>query len=340
MNKRYFKNKTILITGGTGSFGQAFVNYVLKNNFYFKKIIIFSRDELKQFEMQKKIDKKFLKNLRFFLGDIRDKNRLRLAFQNVDLVVHAAALKQVPAAEYNPFEFIQTNVIGAQNIIETCLDYSSKVQNVIALSTDKASSPINLYGATKLCSDKIFVTANNIKGDKKVKFSIVRYGNVMGSRGSVLHSFLEQAKKGTIEITHKEMTRFNIILDDAIKIVLEFFVNNHGGEILVPKLYSFKVLDLASAVCKNCNIKYIGIRPGEKLHEEMISINDSLNTFEMNDKYLICNESNKEKIFKHFLKRTVIKKVDKKFSYSSEKNQFLNIEQIKKMLLQNKLIKI
>jgi FlaA1/EpsC-like NDP-sugar epimerase len=304
------------------------------------KVIVFSRDELKQFEMQKRIDKKYLKNLRFFLGDVRDKNRLRLAFQNVDLVVHAAALKQVPAAEYNPFEFIQTNVVGAQNIIETCLDYSSKVQNIIALSTDKASSPINLYGATKLCSDKIFVTANNIKGDKKVKFSIVRYGNVMGSRGSVLHSFLEQAKKGTIEITHKEMTRFNIILDEAIKIVLEFFLTTHGGEIFVPKLNSFKVLDLAMAVGKNCKIKYTGIRPGETLHEEMISINDSLNTFEMKDKYLICNETNKDKIFNHFLKKTFIKKVDKKFSYSSEINQFLSIEQIKKIVLEHKLIKI
>ena len=327
MNKKYFKNKTILITGGTGSFGQAFVNYVLKDNFCFRKIIIFSRDELKQFEMRKKIDKKYHQNLRFFIGDVRDKNRLKLAFQNVDLVVHAAALKQVPAAEYNPFEFVQTNIIGAQNIIETCLDYSSRVENIIALSTDKASSPINLYGATKLCSDKIFVTANNIKGNKKVKFSVVRYGNVMGSRGSVLHSFMEQAKKGTIEITHKDMTRFNIILEDAIKIVLWSFLNNYGGEIYVPKLYSFKILDLAKAVCKNCNINYTGIRPGEKLHEEMISSYDARNTVDARAYYIILNEN----LFKYYKKN---KLVNSNFYYRSDTNKnFLNIQSLKKIIL-------
>jgi UDP-N-acetylglucosamine 4,6-dehydratase len=326
MNKKYFKNKTILITGGTGSFGQAFVNYILKDNFCFRKIIIFSRDELKQFEMRKKIDKKYHQHLRFFIGDVRDKDRLKLAFQNVDLVVHAAALKQVPAAEYNPFEFVQTNVIGAQNIIETCLDFSSKIQNIIALSTDKASSPINLYGATKLCSDKIFVSANNIKGNKKVKFSVVRYGNVMGSRGSVLHSFLEQAKKGTIEITHKDMTRFNIILEDAIKIVLWSFSNNYGGEIFVPKLHSFKILDLARAVCKNCNIKYTGIRPGEKLHEEMISSYDARNTVDTKSYYIILNEN----LLRNYKKN---KLVSSNFYYRSDSNKnFLDAQDLKKII--------
>jgi UDP-N-acetylglucosamine 4,6-dehydratase (inverting) len=326
MNKKYFKDKTILITGGTGSFGQAFVNYILKNNFHLRKIIIFSRDELKQFEMQKKIEKKYLKYLRFFIGDVRDKDRLKLAFQDVDLVVHAAALKQVPAAEYNPFEFVQTNVMGAQNIIEACLDYSSKIQNIIALSTDKASSPINLYGATKLCSDKIFVSANNIKGNKKVKFSVVRYGNVMGSRGSVLHSFLEQAKKGTIEITHKDMTRFNIILEEAIKIILWSFNNNYGGEIFVPKLHSFKILDLARAVCKNCNIKYTGIRPGEKLHEEMISSYDARNTVDAKAFYIILHKN----LFKNYRNK---KLVSSNFYYRSDTNKnFLDIQSLKRII--------
>ena len=326
MNKKYFKNKTILITGGTGSFGQSFVNYILRNNFSFRKIIIFSRDELKQFEMKRKIEKKYLKYLRFFIGDVRDKDRLKLAFQDVDLVVHAAALKQVPAAEYNPFEFVQTNVMGAQNIIETCLDYSSKIQNIIALSTDKASSPINLYGATKLCSDKIFVSANNIKGNKKIKFSVVRYGNVMGSRGSVLHSFLEQAKKGTIEITHKDMTRFNIVLEDAIKIVLWSFLNNYGGEIFVPKLYSFKIVDLASAVCKNCNLKYTGIRPGEKLHEEMISSYDARNTVDTKSYYIILNEN----LLRNYKKN---KLVSSNFYYRSDSNKnFLDAQDLKKII--------
>lgn len=249
-----------------------------------------------------------------------------MAFQGVDLVLHAAALKQVPAAEYNPFEFVQTNIIGAQNIIETCLDYSSRVQNIIALSTDKASSPINLYGATKLCSDKIFVTANNIKGNKKVKFSVVRYGNVMGSRGSVLHSFIEQAKKKTIEITHKDMTRFNIILEDAIKIVLLSFPNNYGGEIYVPKLCSFKILDLAKAVCKNCSINYTGIRPGEKLHEEMISSYDARNTVDARAYYIILNEN----LFRYYKKN---KLVNSNFCYRSDTNKnFLNIQSLKKII--------
>jgi UDP-N-acetylglucosamine 4,6-dehydratase len=327
MNKKYFKNKTILITGGTGSFGQSFVDYILKKNFFFKKIIIFSRDEFKQYEMKKSIDKKYHKYLRFFLGDVRDKNRLKLAFQDVDLVIHAAALKQVPTAEYNPFEFIKTNIIGAQNIIETCLDYSATVQNIIALSTDKASSPINLYGATKLCSDKIFISANNIKGNKNIKFSVVRYGNVMGSRGSVLHSFLKQAKKGTIEITHKDMTRFNIILEDAIKIVLCSFINNYGGEIIVPKLHSFKITDLAKAVCKNCNLKYIGVRPGEKLHEEMVSNYDAESTVELKKYYIILNKN----LLNNYKKE---KLVNSNFIYRSDTNKhFLDINGLKKIIL-------
>jgi UDP-N-acetylglucosamine 4,6-dehydratase len=326
INKRYFKNKTILVTGGTGSFGQYFVDYILKNNFFLKKIIIFSRDELKQYEMKKRIDEKYHKYLRFFLGDVRDKTRLKIALQNVDLVIHAAALKQVPTAEYNPFEFIKTNIIGAQNIIEICLDNSATVKNIIALSTDKASSPINLYGATKLCSDKIFISANNIKGNKNIKFSVVRYGNVMGSRGSVLHYFIEQAKKGTIEITHKDMTRFNIILEDAVKIILWTFVNNYGGEIFVPKLYSFKITDLAKAVCKNCKIKYVGIRPGEKLHEEMVSSYDADSTVELKNYYIILNKNLLENYNKNQFVRS-------NFVYRSDTNKyFLDIHDLTKII--------
>jgi len=327
INKKYFKNKTILVTGGTGSFGQSFVDYILKNNFFFKKIIIFSRDEFKQYEMKKRIDKKYHNYLRFFLGDVRDKTRLKLALQNVDLVIHAAALKQVPTAEYNPFEFIKTNIIGAQNIIEICLDNSATVKNIIALSTDKASSPVNLYGATKLCSDKIFISANNIKGNKNIKFSVVRYGNVMASRGSVLHSFVKQAKKKTIEITHKDMTRFNIILEDAVKIILWSFINNHGGETFVPKLHSFKITDLAKAVCKNCNIKYVGMRPGEKLHEEMVSNYDAKNTVELKNYYIILNEN----LLKNYNKKQF---VSNNFVYRSDSNKnFLDIHDLRKIIL-------
>jgi UDP-N-acetylglucosamine 4,6-dehydratase len=219
INKNFFKDQTLLITGGTGSFGQAFLSYLLLNEFPLKKIVIFSRDELKQFEMKKKFSEEKYPNLRFFLGDVRDKERLNSALRDIDIVIHAAALKQVPTAEYNPIEFIKTNVLGSQNIIEASL--FSKVKNVIALSTDKASSPINLYGATKLCSDKLFVSANNIKGSQKIKFSIVRYGNVMGSRGSVLNNFLEQVKNHkSLLLTDKRMTRFNINLNECIDLIL------------------------------------------------------------------------------------------------------------------------
>ena len=225
-----FRNKTILITGGTGSFGQALVSYFCNTKNKPKKIIVFSRDELKQYDMGKLFDKKKFSNIRYFLGDIRDKDRLKLAIKDVDVVFHAAALKQVDTSEYNPFEFIKTNVIGSQNIVETCLD--SKVKNVIALSTDKASSPINLYGATKLCADKLFTGANNVKGKQDINFSVVRYGNVMGSRGSVLFNFFEQKKKGYINITDNEMTRFNINMNEAIDFVINSINNSKGGEIL------------------------------------------------------------------------------------------------------------
>ena len=324
MNKKFFKNKNLLITGGTGSFGKAFVKYLLKEKVPLKKIIIFSRDELKQFEMNKIFDEKKYKNIRYLIGDVRDKERLKLAINDIDIVVHAAALKQVPAAEYNPFEFIKTNILGAQNLIECCL--GSSVTHVIALSTDKASSPINLYGATKLCSDKIFVAANNIIGKQNIKFGIVRYGNVMGSRGSVLDTFLEQSKSGTVSITDKDMTRFNINMKEAIDLTIHSLINLKGGEIFVPKIPSFRITDLAKAINKDSKIKIIGIRPGEKMHEEMISTHDSANTYDLGKYYIIIPNYLKTN---YPLKR----KVEGGFAYRSDTNpNFLSINQLKKII--------
>jgi len=324
MSVHFFKNKTILVTGGTGSFGNAFLKHIILNKFPIKKIVIFSRDEFKQHEMQKRFSKYKSTNIRYFLGDIRDKDRLKLAFKDVDIVIHAAALKQVPAAEYNPFEFIKTNIIGSQNLIEACLD--SKVSNVVALSTDKASSPLNLYGATKLCSDKLFISGNNIKGTQKIKFSVVRYGNVMGSRGSVLDIFMEQKKNNILSITDKRMTRFNIDLPYAVNFVLNSLVNSRGGEIFVPKIPSFFVMDLAKAVCSTCKIKVIGIRPGEKIHEEMISENDSSETVDLGDRYAIINDN----ISKFYKNR---KFLPQNFNYRSDTNEtFLTVNQLKKII--------
>ena len=323
MNKNFFKNKSLLLTGGTGSFGTAFVNYLLKNKAPLKKLIIFSRDELKQFEMSKIYNENKYSCVRYFIGDVRDKERLKMAFRDVDIVVHAAALKQVPTAEYNPIEYIKTNIIGAQNIIEASLD--ANIQKVIALSTDKASSPINLYGATKLCSDKLFVSANNIKGSRNLMFSVIRYGNVMGSRGSVLHNFIEQKSNKLFEITDVKMTRFNITIKEAINFVIERLSSMKGGEIFVPKIPSFRIIDLAKAVSEKCKIRITGIRPGEKLHEEMISTFDSVNTVDLGNYYAILSSRVSNKYYKNFLK--------KEFSYRSDTNShFLKIEDLKKII--------
>jgi UDP-N-acetylglucosamine 4,6-dehydratase len=329
MNKNFFKNKSLLITGGTGSFGKALVNYLVKNRFPLKKIIIFSRDELKQFEMSQLFSAEKYNNLRYFIGDIRDKDRLKMAFRDVNFIIHAAALKQVPAAEYNPFEYIKTNVIGAQNIIEACLD--SEITNVIALSTDKASSPINLYGATKLCSDKLFNSAQNIVGNKSLLFSVVRYGNVFGSRGSIVPKLLDEKKRGQFLITDPSMTRFNITLDESVKFVVNALLNQIGGEILVPKIPSYRLIDLCKAIDSNCKIKIIGIRPGEKIHEELISIYESKNTIEFRDKYVILPFL-KKNILKHF-KKNKFNYLKNNFFYSSDKNPtFLKIENLKKLV--------
>lgn len=320
------KNKSVLITGGTGSFGKTMVSHLLKLKKPPRRIVVLSRDELKQFEMQKQFDSKKNSNLRFFIGDVRDKERLKRAFEGVDIVIHAAALKQVPAAEYNPIEYIKTNILGAQNIIEETLD--SNIEKVIALSTDKASSPINLYGATKLCSDKLFTSANNIKGRRPVKFSVVRYGNVFGSRGSIAPIFLKIKKNEIYPITDFNMTRFNITLKKSIEMVMWVEKNMKGGEIFVPKIPSYRVTDLIKAFNKNARIKKIGIRPGEKIHEEMISLSDAINTVDLNKYYAILND-----YAKNLINYKKSKFVDRNFYYNSGNNpKFLNISEIKNLI--------
>jgi UDP-N-acetylglucosamine 4,6-dehydratase len=324
------ENSSILITGGTGSFGKAFVSRVLNAYPNIRRLVIFSRDELKQFEMSQEFSESQYPGLRYFIGDIRDRDRLFRALEGIDIVVHAAALKQVPAAEYNPFEFIKTNVIGAQNLIDACLD--TGVLKVVALSTDKAAAPINLYGATKLCSDKLFIAANNIKGNKKVSFSVVRYGNVMGSRGSVIPFFLKQKRTGLLTITDKQMTRFNITLDSGVDMVLWTLANAVGGEILVPKIPSYKVTDLALAIAPECEVRIIGIRPGEKLHEEMITISDSINTLDLG-KYFALLPSDNSPEASFYKKNFNAKPVAKDFSYDSGTNpDFLSVLQLRELI--------
>ena len=317
--------KNILITGGTGSFGQAFVENEVINNSNYNKIIIFSRDEYKQFLLKKKLSNfKNFNKLRFFIGDVRDKDRLMIALRDVDYVIHAAAIKQIDNAEYNPIEYIKTNIIGAQNLIETSIE--KKVEKLIALSTDKASSPINLYGATKLCSDKLFVSANNYAGENI--FTVVRYGNVFGSRGSVAEVFNKIKTEDNFTITDNRMTRFSITLNESIDMVNWCLKNSKGGEIFVPKIKSYRILDLVKAFKSNPRIKYIGIRPGEKIHEEMISASESRSTYDLGKFYSIVPESN-QKTLKYYKK---FKKVIDGFSYSSNNNQFLSVSELKKLI--------
>lgn len=280
-------NKSVLITGGTGSFGKKFIETVLKKYPNIKKLVVFSRDELKQFEMSQTFNEKTYPCMRYFIGDVRDKDRLIRAFQGIDIVIHAAALKHVPVAEYNPMEFIKTNIMGAQNVIDAALD--TQVEKVIALSTDKAANPINLYGATKLCSDKLFVAANNIKGNKNISFSVVRYGNVIASRGSVIPFFKNLIEQGStfLPITDERMTRFLITLDDGVEFVLKSLERMSGGEIFVPKIPSVKIIDLARVMAPDLEQKIVGIRPGEKLHEIMCPADESHITIEFKDHYVI-----------------------------------------------------
>ena len=308
-----FDNATILVTGGTGSFGHAFIPMVLKK-FNPKKLIIFSRDEMKQWEMAKLFPNE--ERIRFFIGDVRDRDRLYRALDNVDFVVHAAATKIVPTAEYNPFECVKTNINGAMNLIDACIDKG--VKGVVALSTDKASSPINLYGATKLASDKLFVAANSYAGEHSTTFSVVRYGNVMGSRGSVIPFFLSLKESGILPITDKRMTRFMITLEQAVELVWTAFEDMQGGEIYVRKIPSMNIEDIARAVNPSAAIEYVGIRPGEKLHEQMISLEDSSTTYEYNDYFKILPILNDWSLDKKRIQEG--KKVKDGFIYSSDKN--------------------
>ncbi len=323
-------NKSILVTGGTGSFGKAFVKTVLARYPEVKRLVIYSRDELKQFEMAQQFPDSKYPGIRYFIGDVRDEARLRRALEGVDIVVHAAALKQVPAAEYNPFECIKTNVLGAQNLIEACLD--SKVERVVALSTDKAAAPINLYGATKLASDKLFVAANRIQGARGIRFSVVRYGNVMGSRGSVIPFFLDRKDSGTLPITDQAMTRFNISLQEGVDMVLWSIENALGGEILVPKIPSYRIGDVATAIAPEAKQEVVGIRPGEKIHEEMITSSDSLNTVDLGDYYAILPSAGTYTVEEYCASQGG-KLVEPGFAYNSGTNpDFLTVEQIRELI--------
>lgn len=324
---------SILLTGGTGSFGQQFTRTVLER-FDIKRLVIFSRDELKQSEMaQADVVRQHGDRIRFFIGDVRDARRLHRAMEGIDTVVHAAALKQVPAGEYNPLEFVKTNIMGAENVIEAAMD--TGVRRVVALSTDKAAAPINLYGATKLVSDKLFVSANNIKGRRDLRFSVVRYGNVMGSRGSVVPFFLSKAASGELPLTHPDMTRFNISLDEGVDLVLWALEHGRGGEILVPKIPSFRITDLAEAIGPSAEHPVVGIRPGEKLHEEMITSSDSHSTVDLGPYYAILPSGDPD-VQKRYLANTGAHRVEAGFTYNSGTNeQFLTVEELRELIRQH-----
>lgn len=322
---RINEKTSILVTGGTGSFGKKFVEVILQNFPNIHRLVIYSRDELKQFEMAQKFSSDKYPGVRYFIGDIRDAKRLTRACEGIDIVVHAAALKQVPTAEYNPIEFIRTNVLGSENVIEAALD--SGVKRVVALSTDKAAAPINLYGATKLCSDKLFVAANNIRGLRDLRLSVVRYGNVMGSRGSVIPFFLQKRHEGFLPITDPQMTRFNITLEEGVKMVIWTIENAWGGEIFVPKIPSYRITDVATAIAPNCEQRIVGIRAGEKVHEEMITTSDSFTTVDCGIYYAILPTSGN--LMDKYLQSGATK-VKAGFSYNSGQNHhFLTVDELR-----------
>jgi UDP-N-acetylglucosamine 4,6-dehydratase (inverting) len=326
-------SKSILITGGTGSFGKEFVKTVLQKYPDIKRLVIFSRDEQKQFQMANEYPEKKYPQLRFFIGDVRDYNRLHMALKGIDTVVHAAAMKHIPIAEYNPMECIKTNIIGAENLIMASLE--SEVENVVALSTDKAAAPINLYGATKLAADKLFIAANNIKGKQKIRFSVVRYGNVMGSNGSVIPFFLKKRSHKVLPITDPNMTRFNILLSEAAEMVLFALKNAWGGELFVPKIPSYKITDLAKAIGPDCEHPVVGIRPGEKVHEEMITSSDSFSTYDLGKYYAILPQVPIWDINDYVIKFKA-KKVAEGFNYSSGNNtDWLSVEVLRKLIKQH-----
>ncbi len=324
----------LLITGGTGSLGKALIEKIYQTyQNRLERLVVFSRDELKQWELKEKYPFEEYPQLRFFLGDIRDKSRLRRALEGIDYVIHAAALKQVPAAEYNPMEFIKTNVIGSENLVQACFD--TDVKRVVALSTDKAAAPINLYGATKLCSDKLFIAANNVRGPSDIRFSVVRYGNVMGSRGSVIPYFIKKAKTGLLPMTDPEMTRFNITLDEGADLVLWALENSYGGELFVPKIPSYRITDLAEAIGPSCNKSIIGLRSGEKIHEDLITSSDSYNTVDIGKYYAILSHK-KSYEEKYNQNNILVKSVENGFSYNSGTNKdFLTVDELRILIKEN-----
>ncbi|HUS00529.1 MAG TPA: UDP-N-acetylglucosamine 4,6-dehydratase (inverting) [Chitinophagaceae bacterium] len=322
--------KSILITGGTGSFGKAFTAIILKKWPDIKRLVIYSRDEQKQYHMAEEFPVTKYPMMRYFIGDVRDYDRLKTALNGIDIVIHAAAMKHVPIAEYNPMECIKTNIIGAENIITACLE--TNVENVVALSTDKAAAPINLYGATKLVSDKLFIAANNIKGFKNIKFSVVRYGNVMGSNGSVIPYFLKKKGEGVLPITDPAMTRFNISLTDGVEMVLYALKNAWGGELFVPKIPSYRITDVAKAIGPECKHPVIGIRPGEKIHEEMITSSDSFTTYDVGKYYVLLPQVPFWDL-KEYIDHFKAVKVPDGFNYSSGTNtEWLTVEDIRNLL--------
>lgn len=323
-------NKSILVTGGTGSFGKAFVRYILNQWPDIKRLVIFSRDEQKQFQMAQEFPPSEYPMIRFFVGDVRDYERLKRALKGIEYVVHAAAMKHIPIAEYNPMECVKTNVMGAENLINACLD--AGVKNVVALSTDKAAAPVNLYGATKLTSDKLFIAANNIKGWNPITFSVVRYGNVMGSNGSVIPFFLKKRNEGVLPITDSNMTRFNITLNEGVEMVLHAMEHAWGGEILVPKIPSYRIMDVAEAIAPGCKTEVNGIRPGEKVHEEMITTSDSHYTYDLGKYYAIIPSQHRWNL-DEFIDYFGAKKVDMGFSYNSGNNdEWIGVQELRKLI--------
>ena len=325
-------NKTVLITGGTGSLGKALTSHIFKQYPKIKKLIIFSRDEQKQFQMAQEFPSDQYPQIRFFIGDVRDYERLKRAFQQVDYVIHAAAMKHVHIAEYNPEECIKTNVDGAQNVINAALD--NKVERVVALSTDKACAPINLYGATKLTSDKLFIAANNVKGTNPIRLSVVRYGNVMGSNGSVIPFFLKKKKEGVLPITDPNMTRFNISLQGGVDMVMYALEHALGGELFVPKIPSYRITDVAESIGPECDKPVIGIRPGEKVHEEMITSSDSYNTYDLGTYYIIVPTTPATPL-KRFVEENADKKVSPGFNYNSgENDDWETVNSLRKLIVE------
>jgi UDP-N-acetylglucosamine 4,6-dehydratase (inverting) len=326
-------NKSILITGGTGSFGKAFTKRVLAEWPGIKRLVIYSRDEQKQYQMAMEYSHQKYPQVRFFIGDVRDFERLKRALRGIDYVIHAAAMKHVPIAEYNPMECVKTNILGAENVINATLE--TDVQKVVALSTDKAAAPINLYGATKLASDKLFIAANNIRGNNPIKFSVVRYGNVMGSNGSVIPFFLKKRKEGVLPITDPCMTRFNISLAEGVDMVLHALETAWGGELFVPKIPSYKIMDVAMAIGPNCKHEIVGIRPGEKIHEEMITSSDSFSTYDLGKYFAILPQTHRWSL-EDFIKNFNAIKVKQGFHYNSgENNEWLEVEKIRELIRQH-----